>query len=325
MGKNLIDRFQAEYQEYHGLSVARRQDQTRALNRLSTFVSKDLTKCEPEDLRGWYRSLRGEGLKPTTIQKYKKMVLAFFGWAFEVKLITGDELMRLRAVKGPNLKKATPRPYSAEEIADFWGQLAKAYPLDEDLKWLKRFRAAKSHFRRIESHANRLQLTAIARIALDCGLRRQEIYDLSLNDAHYDNAYLVVRHGKGDKFREVPYTSAARAAMKDWIELRTLLNPKHDRPWLALTRLGPGPGSVWLEPMGYRRFQSYLTAVGSWEFHRMRHTCATNWLRVGMPIEILSRFLGHSSIKQTMVYTELTRDDIQRQVERLDKRFAAIA
>lgn len=316
-----LDRFASEYQEYHDISESRAKDQERALNSLCRFAGvSDPINCTPENYRMWLAHIAKSGLEPTTVKKYGMAVRPFFGWAFDANLYSAEDLMRIKRVEFPKAKPPLPRPYSHKEMKRLWPALEKLYPLD-DGKFLKRWRRGTSHYKRIERHAQRLQLTAVIRLALDCGLRRHEIFEIELDDMHYDNAYVVVREGKGGKFREVPYTKTAKEAVRQWIEFRTELSPKHDRPWLSLTRIGPE--GVWLRSMNERRFAIYLTDIpGEWQLHRLRHTCATTWLRAGMNIEIVSKLLGHATLKDTQRYTELVRTDVQREVEKYEDSFA---
>jgi site-specific recombinase XerD len=318
---NPIERFEKEYQSYHSITPGRRADQLRALDSLTRFAgASSPTEVEPEDYIGWLGFLADSELAPSTVKEYGMCARPFYGWAFDARLYSAENLMRIREAAFPKAPPRLPRPYSGKEIKRIWPALVKAHPLD-DGRWLKRWRKGTSKFKRIEAHANHLQLRAVIRIALDCGLRRQEIYDLALDDMHYDNAFIVVREGKGEKFREVPYTQAARAAVREWLEFRLELRPTHDRPWLALTRIGPE--GVWLRPMHFRRFAIYLGDLGDWQLHRLRHTCATNWLRAGMDIEVLCELLGHSNLSQTKQYVELVRVDVQKQVERYEGDFEA--
>ena len=47
-----------------------------------------------------------------------------------------------------------------------------------------------------------------------------------------------------------------------------------------------------------------------WRWHRFRHTAATEWLRAGVPIEKVQRFMGHRSIELTLAYTEVLSSDM---------------
>jgi integrase/recombinase XerD len=46
--------------------------------------------------------------------------------------------------------------------------------------------------------------------------------------------------------------------------------------------------------------------------HVFRHTIATVLIRNGMPVEQVQRFLGHANINTTMVYAEVSDDDVRR-------------
>lgn len=319
-----LERFKAEYQDYNDLSKGRRDDQARALRSLTKFSAvDDPVDVTPENYGRWLAFLN-ENMSPSTVKKYGMCVRSYYGWAFRVELYDASDLLRIRETAFPPAPPRKPRPYSQKEIRRIWPALEKAYPYESKGKFIQRWRRGTSRFKRVEEHAHHLQLRAVIRLALDCGLRRQEIFDLNMDDMHYDNAFVVVREGKEGKFREVPYTQAARAAVREWFEFRAELGPKHDRWLLSLTRYGPA--GVWLRPMPFRRFSIYLGDLGytgDWQLHRLRHTCATSWLRAGMDIHVLKELMGHSSIQQTTEYTELVKTDVQKQVSQHEGRFEA--
>lgn len=45
--------------------------------------------------------------------------------------------------------------------------------------------------------------------------------------------------------------------------------------------------------------------------HRFRRTAATLARRHGMPIELVSRFLGHENIETTMVYSMIDDEEVK--------------
>ena len=45
--------------------------------------------------------------------------------------------------------------------------------------------------------------------------------------------------------------------------------------------------------------------------HRFRRTCATFALRRGMPIEQVSKMLGHESLETTQIYLDLTQEELE--------------
>jgi integrase len=68
------------------------------------------------------------------------------------------------------------------------------------------------------------------------------------------------------------------------------------------------------------QFNSLLKLFG-YELHRLRHTCATERLRAGMPLEAVQRLLGHATIQQTLGYAEIIARDVQKHAERSDEEF----
>ena len=45
--------------------------------------------------------------------------------------------------------------------------------------------------------------------------------------------------------------------------------------------------------------------------HRFRRTSATLALRRGMPIELVSKMLGHEQLTTTQLYLDLSEDDLE--------------
>ena len=93
----------------------------------------------------------------------------------------------------------------------------------------------------------------------------------------------------------------------------------------------PGSGqyvfiNIWAEPKG--QAWSYQAAYDlvlrlrartgiAFDPHWCRHSAATRWLRDGVPIEVVSALLGHSSVAVTSsVYGHLTAEDARAALEK---------
>lgn len=320
---SVIEQFCDEYHAYNDISPDRRVKQRRVLLEFEAMAG-DLAAAGGAELQTYLASRLESGLSPTTVGQYRGMIQPFFRWAWQRKLIDGERLMEIQAVEPPRGSNGNgrPRPYSRKEVQRFWRDLDERFPLVEP-KYVERFVRGTTPYRRVRPHARHLQIEAIAWLALGGGLRRDEILRLTIEDMHPDNAVVVVHSARKnaeaeERLRSVPYNAPMRDAVKTWLDFRALLKPQHDCPWLSLyppTRANRMPK---------RTFEHLLlTDVGAWELHRMRHTCATELLRAGMPIEKVQRIMGHSRVQQTLAYTQLLDGDVIEAAERAEPRFTA--
>lgn len=325
----MIERFADSYFDFNQISEQRRQMQLTQLRRYEAFLDgQPIETAGADELTAYMEHLMAKGFKPNSVALYLNMIRSFVGWAWSKKIISGDQLLEIRAVKKPRgAKPGVPRPYSMKEMKQFWEELEAEYPLmNLNAAHVRRLHNGTARYANYRKHALRLQLEAIVLLAVCCGLRREEILRLTLDDLHPDNAYLPVHgkavHGKseGDNDREVPYTELAQAAVLSWLDFRrTMLCVEHTSPWIAC--YGPTK-NVFTRPMMMSTLAHHMGRIGSgWELHRFRHSSATNWLREGMPLEVLQRFLGHSSVSMTLRYTQLNREDIFREVEQHERGF----
>ena len=84
--------------------------------------------------------------------------------------------------------------------------------------------------------------------------------------------------------------------------------------------------NIWAEPKGHAwSYQAAYDLVGrlrartgiAFDPHWCRHSAATRWLRDGVPIEVVSKLLGHSSVAVTSsVYGHLTAEDARMALEK---------
>lgn len=51
----------------------------------------------------------------------------------------------------------------------------------------------------------------------------------------------------------------------------------------------------------------------------MRHTTVTHMLEAGIPLVVVKNFLGHVSLQTTQIYTEVTQDTMNRQLQEWNK------
>jgi integrase len=218
-----------------------------------------------------------------------------------------------------------PQPYTRPQLRALQATLGERWPKlprEEAEKWLPRYNEGRSPYSRVRVHAISAQLDAIIALALHLGLRRGEIFRLSANDLHYENAYVVARDRTGE-LRGVPWTSRAHFAVHNWLRCREYLGADHDRPWL---NLHSAPTARL--PMARWTFDKLLGVyVGSeWTYSRLRVTSAVLWARCGLPLERLRELLGLARIEDVLPYAQLAvTGSLERDVDRLNGAFIRLA
>ena len=77
-------------------------------------------------------------------------------------------------------------------------------------------------------------------------------------------------------------------------------------------------GQAWSYPAVYDLVARLRAKTGlDFDPHWFRHSAATRWLRDGVPVEVVSKLLGHSSVTVTVaVYGHLTAEDARAALEK---------
>jgi integrase/recombinase XerC len=136
------------------------------------------------------------------------------------------------------------------------------------------------------------------------GLRLSELTGLKWNQLSRDFASARVL-GKGSRYRTVPLTDAARAALTEYRELcRSLGIPATAGPILV---------SAQGKPVGNRIIQRTISdrlhamgRRGKSSPHVLRHSFATHLLDHGADLLAVKEMLGHSSLSTTQKYTHVS-------------------
>lgn len=148
---------------------------------------------------------------------------------------------------------------------------------------------------------------AILAIYYGCGLRSSEGERIKLNHVHYEKGLLQVLPGKSYKGRYVPLSAGVSKDLKEY--------QQYSRPYL----IGEATESLIIGSFGKfmkgssmgGRIKQLVEKAGidkQISLHGLRHSIATHLLQGGMPLEQISRFLGHNSLDSTQIYTRLMEE-----------------
>jgi len=152
---------------------------------------------------------------------------------------------------------------------------------------------------------------AMLAIFYGCGLRRNEAVQSNVDDINFDRRMLHVKKGKNYKERLVPIGKQSLKYLQEWVY-------DYRRALLARKKID----ALFISERGTRlhgqsmllRLKILQSRTGNIELqekeiglHTLRHSIATHLLDNGMSLEDISRFLGHSSLESTQVYTHVLK------------------
>lgn len=155
---------------------------------------------------------------------------------------------------------------------------------------------------------------AILSIFYGCGLRRNEGRNLTLSDIDMNKQQLIVRKGKGDKQRRVPFTAGIKEDLQTYIEegrQEFLERYNVETDALFIGRGNKGMQNFYQRMKLMSKEAGFPQQVG---LHTLRHSIATHLLEAGMEIENISKFLGHSSLESTQIYTHIVNKQANAEI-----------
>jgi site-specific recombinase XerD len=149
---------------------------------------------------------------------------------------------------------------------------------------------------------------AMFMLMLRCGLRVQEVAQLSVDAVEFGRRQIFVSHGKGAKDRVVYMSEDARSALQAYLARRS-----SKARALFLVQKGPMKGS----PLSVRGIQKRIEYYAqknhlSVSCHRLRHTMATQLLNADADLTTIQDLLGHSQVTTTQRYCRVANLKVQR-------------
>ena len=150
---------------------------------------------------------------------------------------------------------------------------------------------------------------AMFRLMLRCGLRVEEVANLSLAAVDWRRSRLYVYGGKGQKDRVVFISRDTYDALAAYVRQRLSLRVKK----IFLVQKGTYKG----KPISVRgiqkRMEYYAKKAGlAISCHQLRHTMATQLLNADAALVSIQDLLGHSRIKTTQRYSKVSNLKVER-------------
>ena len=150
---------------------------------------------------------------------------------------------------------------------------------------------------------------AMFRLMLRCGLRVEEVANLTLGAIDLKQLRLMVLNGKGSKDRVVYISADAAEGLTAYLKLRRHCRMKK----VFLVEKGDYKG----KPISVRgiqkRIEYYAKKSGiTISCHRLRHTMATQLLNAEAEVETVQDLLGHNWITTTQRYCKVSNVKVKK-------------
>jgi len=152
----------------------------------------------------------------------------------------------------------------------------------------------------VENHKYRLMIA----LAYACGLRVSEVVRLKAGDLDLDELMLHIKGAKGKKDR---ISILPHKLLND---LRNLIAGKSSNDLLFPSNRGRELSTTSVQKM----FRKALAKTGIKKeatFHSLRHSFATHLLENGTDVRYVQALLGHSNIRTTQIYTQVTNPGLK--------------
>lgn len=161
----------------------------------------------------------------------------------------------------------------------------------------------------IES-TNNIKHKLILKILYGCGLRVSEIIALKKENINFDDGLIHIELAKGKKDRFVKIPDSLIKELKSYCILNNsdILFPSNRGCKLTKKTIGKIVGNAAKKAKIKKRVYPHL----------LRHSFATHLLEHGTDLRLIQKLLGHSDIKTTQIYTQISQASIKNIKSPLD-------
>lgn len=265
---------------------------SRAVRAFALWLGADSTiaDIQSDKLIGYQADLRRRSA--ATIGKYLSAIRCYCRYLIRAQLRADDPTLDLI---WPKRHDPPPRDLSSTELAQLHALLDRPLPvLDKKQRWV----------------LGRDKRAIV--LMLYAGLRLSEVTDLTWTDVDMPRRSLIVRHGKGGKWR----TLVQHPYLYEWLDrvpsaerAGFVVGGRNGRKMSAKTLAKMFEKGGWIREAGLEC-----------SAHDLRHAFALACLRAGVDIRTIQVLLGHASLATTQIYLHLDLRDKQQAIGRLPDR-----
>jgi site-specific recombinase XerD len=241
------------------------------------WVDVALELATPEKVDMYIDHLLRKRMNPASINLYLVIIRVFYDYLrYEEKVDLTNPVKRNRRLRVP---KPLPRSLRDPEVERLFGVIKGKRDV------------------------------AMFKLMLRCGLRVEEVSNLSFGHIDLKKRRIIVQQGKGGKDRVVYISDDAHDALVAYLKTRSHYRVKK----VFLVEKGTYIG----QPISVRgiqkRIEYYAKKTGlKVSCHRLRHNMATQLLNAEAEVETIQDLLGHNWITTTQRYCKVSNLKVQR-------------
>lgn len=251
------------------------------LHRFFLEIQKSPENITPNDIRVFlYCYQEQRKISNRSLDKYREIICNFFEWAYNEDYLEKNIVKSLKPIK----YEVKPRK-ALSQI---------------ELEYIRR-------------GCRTLKEKAIIEFLYSTGCRVSELADLKKCDVNFDSK-AVHLFGKGNKHRVSFMNAKCVVTLKEYLASRD-----DDNEYLFVSDRKPHNRihKAGVEKIVRNISNRAIINTGKHVTpHILRHTFASISIQNGMPVEDISRLLGHAQISTTMIYAETSMENIQNEHKR---------
>jgi site-specific recombinase XerD len=241
------------------------------------WVDVALELATPEKVDMYIDHLLRKRMNPASINLYLAIIRVFYDYLkYEENVDLINPVNRNRRLRVP---RPLPRSLRDQEVEKLFGAIKNKRDI------------------------------AMFKLMLRCGLRVEEVSNLTLGVIDLKRRRLMVQQGKGGKDRVVYISNDAHDALIAYLKLRSRNRTKR----VFLVEKGTYKGQAISVRGIQKRIEYYAKKTRiNVSCHRLRHTMATQLLNAEAEVETIQDLLGHNWITTTQRYCKVSNLKVQR-------------
>jgi len=241
------------------------------------WLDVPLEQAPVEKVDAYIDYLHRKRLHPASINLYLVIIRVFYDYLkYEERVDLTNPVKRNRRLRVP---KPLPRSLRDQEVEKLFGVIKNKRDI------------------------------AMFKLMLRCGLRVEEVSNLSLGDIDLKRRKIIVQQGKGGKGRVVYISDDANDALVAYLKIRSHYRVRK----VFLVEKGNYKGQGISVRGIQKRIEYYAKKTGlKVSCHRLRHTMATQLLNAEAEVETIQDLLGHNWITTTQRYCRVSNLKVQR-------------